>query len=112
MHRSLGMPVIANGLLVIGDFSGLIHCLDAGTGKVHWTHDAMSAIWGSPLVADGKVYLGNQDGDVLVFELAPKFNLLAKNAMGGAVHGTPAVAGDVLYIAAAQHLFAIALEPK
>ena len=107
MHRSLGMPVIADGLLVIGDFSGLVHCLDAKTGRVHWVHDVLSAIWGSPLAADGKVYLGNQDGDVLVFELSPKLNLLAKNAMGDPVYGTPFAAGNVLYVATASRLFAL-----
>ena len=53
----------------------------------------MSAIWGSPLVADGRVYIGTQDGDVLVFELARERKLLAKNPMGHGVHGTPVAAG-------------------
>jgi outer membrane protein assembly factor BamB len=110
MHRSLGMPAIKDNLLVIGDFSGLVHCLDAKTGKAHWTEDLLSAVWGSPLIADGKVYLGNQDGDVVVFELGPKAKVLAKNAMGGAVYGTAAAAGDTLYIATSNHLFAVAAE--
>ncbi len=107
MHRSLGMPAVKDGLLVIGDFSGLVHCLEAKTGRVLWTHDAMSAIWGTPLVADGKVYLGTQDGDVLVFEFGPKLKLLAKNPLGNAAYGTAVAAGDVLYVATATHLFAI-----
>ena len=107
MHRSLGMPVIEDGLLVIGDFSGLVHCLDAKSGRVHWVHDVLSAIWGSPLAADGRIYLGDQDGDVLVFELSPKLNLLAKNAMGDAVYGTPFAVGNVLYVATASRLFAL-----
>jgi hypothetical protein len=69
----------------------------------------MSAVWGSPLIADGKVYLGNQDGDVVVFELGPKAKVLAKNPMGDAVYGTAAAAGDTLYIATSSHLFAIGL---
>ena len=32
----------------------------------YWTHDMFAAIWGSPLVVDGKVYLGDEDGDVVV----------------------------------------------
>jgi hypothetical protein len=34
------------------------------TGKPYWVHDMLAAIWGSPFVADGKVYLGDEDGDV------------------------------------------------
>ncbi len=107
MHRSLGMPVIHQGLLVIGDFSGLVHCLDAKTGKACWTYDMLSAVWGSALVADGKIYLGDQDGDVVVFEHAPTLKVLAKNAMGNAVYGTPTTAGNMLYISTRTHLFAI-----
>ena len=99
MHRSISMVVIKDGLLVIADLSGVVHCLDAKTGKVHWTHDLMSPIWGSPCVADGKIYIGDEDGDVAVFELSPKLKLLAKNAMGDPVYSTPVVADDVLYIA-------------
>ena len=108
MHRSLGMPAIQDGLLVIGDFAGLVHCLDVKTGQVLWTHDCMSAIWGTPLVAEGRVYIGTQDGDVLIFALAREKKLLAKNPMVHGVHGTPVAAGNVLYIATATHLFAIA----
>jgi outer membrane protein assembly factor BamB len=111
MHRSLGMPVIQDGLLVIGDFAGLVHCLDVKTGQVLWTHDCMSAIWGTPLVAEGRAYIGTQDGDVLVFALAREKKLLAKNRMEHGVHGTAVAAGNVLYIATAAYLFAIAGQP-
>ena len=107
MHRSISMAVIKDGLLVIADLSGLVHCLDAKTGKVHWTHDLMSQVWGSPCVADGKIYIGDQDGDVAVFELSSKPKLLAKNAMGDAVYSTPVVADDVLYISTITHLIAV-----
>ena len=86
MHRTLGMAAIKDDLLVIADLAGLVHCLDAKTGKVHWTYDMMSAIWGSPLMVDGKIYIGDEDGDVVVFELSPKLKLLAKNNMRAAVY--------------------------
>jgi outer membrane protein assembly factor BamB len=107
MHRTLSLATIADGLLVLGDFSGLVHCLDAKTGKPHWTHDMMAAVWGSPLIADGNIYLGNEEGDVVVFELSPNLNILAKNAMGDAVYSTPSVAGNTLYVTTRSHLFAI-----
>jgi outer membrane protein assembly factor BamB len=57
----------ATGLLFVGDFSGFVHCLDAETGKLYWTHDMKAHMWGSTLVADGKVYVGDEDGDLVVF---------------------------------------------
>jgi len=110
MHRSLGSPVIHDGLLVIGDFAGLVHCLDAQTGQTLWTHDLMSAIWGTPLVADGKIYLGTEDGDVVVFACGRQEKLLAKNALNGSIYGTITLADNVLYVATRSHLFAIGEE--
>ena len=67
MHRSCGTVAIKDDLLFIADFSGLFHCLDAKTGKVHWTYDMLAAAWGSPLIVDDKVYIGDEDGDVAIF---------------------------------------------
>ncbi len=68
IRRSISTAAIADGLLYIPDFSGFLHCLDAKTGQVYWTHDMFAAVWGSTLVVDGKVYLGDEDGDVVVLQ--------------------------------------------
>ena len=67
MHRTVGTVAIKDDILYIADFSGLFHCLDAKTGKVHWTYDMLAAAWGSPLIVDDKVYIGDEDGDVAIF---------------------------------------------
>ena len=116
MHRSCGTVAIKDGLLYISDFSGLFHCLDAKTGKVHWTHDMLAAAWGSPLIVDGKVYIGDEDGDVTIFKLSPEKEILSVDEygdsgpinMGNSVYSTPIVADNVLYISNKTHLFAIA----
>ncbi len=112
MHRTLGMAAVKDDLLVIADLAGLLHCLDAKTGKVHWTYDMLAAVWGSPLLVDGKIYIGDEDGDMLVFELSAKRKLLAENNMGGSIYSAAVVADDVLYVSTRSHLFAIkASEP-
>ena len=107
MHRSLAMVAIAGGLLVIGDHAGLVHCLDPETGKVHWTYDMLATVWGGPLLADGKIYIGDEDGDMAVFELAEQMNLLAEINMGDSVYGSPIAVGNTLYVNTRSHLFAI-----
>ena len=107
MHRTCGTVAIKDGILVIPDFSGLVHCVDAKTGKPHWTHDMLAASWGSTLIADGKIWVGDEDGDISIFELSPEKNLIAEVNMGNSVYSTPIVAGDTLYIANKSHLFAI-----
>lgn len=116
-HRTIGTvaiaPVEVDGetkhLLFIPDFSGLVHCVDAKTGEPYWTHDMLAASWGSPLIADGKVYVGDEDGDVTVFKLSPELEVISEINMGNSVYSTPVVANGVLYIANKTHLFAIQL---
>lgn len=109
MHRSCGTVAIKQDLLFISDFSGLFHCLDAKTGKVHWTHDMFAAAWGSPLIVDGKVYIGDEDGEVSIFELtSEQHEPISVVDMGNSVYSTPVVANGILYIANRTHLFAIA----
>jgi outer membrane protein assembly factor BamB len=109
MHRSCGTVAIQDGLLFISDFSGLFHCLDSKTGKVHWTYDMLAQAWGSPLIVNGYVYIGDEDGDVAVFRLsAEKHEPVSEINMDSSVYSTPVVANDVLYITTKNRLFAIA----
>lgn len=108
MHRTCGTVAIRNDLLFVVDFSGLVHCLNAKTGVPHWTHDLFSASWASPLIADDKVYLGDESGKVSVFRLSAEWDLISEVDMGNAVYTTPIVAGNNLYIATRSRLFCIA----
>lgn len=110
MDRTIGMVAIRDNLLVIGTNFGLIHCLDPKSGKVHWTHDTLARIWGSPLIADGKIYVGDEDGDVSVFEASTEKKLLAENNLGNSIYSAPVTVGGVLYISTRSHLIAIEAE--
>ena len=107
MHRTCGTVAIKDGILYVADFCGIVHCLDAKTGKLHWTHDMLAASWASPLITDGKVYLGNEDGNVLIFKFGPKKELLNTVDMSSSVYTTPIVANGVLFISTRNQLFAI-----
>lgn len=107
MHRTCGSVAIKNNLLFIADFSGLFHCIDAQTGRAHWTYDMMAASWASPLIVNDRVYISNEDGTVYCFRLADELDLLSKNEMDSAVYTTPIVANDTLFIANRNRLFAI-----
>lgn len=110
MHRTCGTAAIKDDILYIADFSGLFHCLDARTGKPHWTYDMLAASWGSPLIVDGKVYIGDEDGDVAIFRHSSDpadAEPIAEINMGNSVYSTPVVANGVLYIANRTHVFAI-----
>jgi outer membrane protein assembly factor BamB len=108
IHRSISTVSIdpATGLLFVGDFSGYLHCLDAETGKLYWTHDMKAHMWGSTFVADGKIYAGDEDGDFIVLEAAKEKKIISETNLGAPVYGTPIVANGVVYLQSNTHLFA------
>ncbi len=106
-RRSISTCAIRDGLVYAADLSGFVNCLDAKTGKPYWKHDTFAAIWGSPMVVDGKVFQGTEDGDVLVFEHGKKKKLIATNNMGNSAYSTPVPSNGVLYITNKNTLFAI-----
>jgi outer membrane protein assembly factor BamB len=108
IRRSISTGSVYNGILFYSDFSGFLHALDAKTGKPFWTHDMFAAIWGSPMVIDGKVYLGDEDGDVTVLNADKTLKVLAENNMGSSVYSTPVPAHGVLYVVNRNELFALA----
>ena len=107
-HRTISTSAINDGLLYISDISGFLYGLDVETGEHLWTHDTFAAIWGSPIVVDGKVYLGDEDGDIVILEEGRQEKVLAEFNMGGAVYTTPTFVDGVMYVATRSELFAIA----
>lgn len=107
-RRSISTVAVKDGLLYAADLSGFLQCLEEKTGKPLWIHDTLAAVWGSPTVTDGKVFLGDEDGDVVVLEHGKKKKVLAEMNMHNAVYTTPVAAKGVLYIANRTKLFAIA----
>ena len=113
MHRSIGTCAIKDNVLYVADFSGLLHCLDArgnpdGTPIVHFTYDMLAQSWGSPLIADGHVYLGDEDGDVAVFEFGiENQEPIHEINMGSSVYSTPVAANESIFISTKDKLFAI-----
>jgi outer membrane protein assembly factor BamB len=106
-HRTLSTVAIDNdGILYASDLSGHLHALDARTGQLYWMYDVYAAIWGSPFVADGKVYLGDEDGDVVVLKAGKKKEVLQEVNMGSSVYTTPVAKDGVLYITTRSKLWA------
>jgi outer membrane protein assembly factor BamB len=107
-HRTLSTVAVKDGLLYAADLSGFLYCLDEDSGKQYWKHDLMAAVWGSPFVVDGKVMLGNEDGEIHVLKHGKDLKLLATNDMKNSVYTTPVVANGTLYITNRNTLFAVA----
>ncbi len=107
--RSLSTCAVHDGLCYAADLNGYLVCLDARTGGIHWEHSTKSQVWSSPLWADGKVYLGNDDGTMFVFRHGKRKELLAENEMEGAIRMWQTTANDTLFVITenATRLYAI-----
>jgi outer membrane protein assembly factor BamB len=107
INRSMSTASITpEGLLFIGDFSGFLYCLNAETGELYWTHDMKAHVWGSTMVADGKVYLGDEDGDLVVLAADKTKKIISEANLGAPVYSTPIVANGTLFVASNSHLYA------
>ncbi|MHC5070435.1 MAG: outer membrane protein assembly factor BamB family protein, partial [Planctomycetota bacterium] len=106
IKRSLSTMSIHNDLLFAADYSGFLRCIDANTGKEHWVHDTSSHIWGSTLVADGKVYVGTEDGFLTVLPATKEYQQkrAAEIDFFTPIYSSPIVANGTLYVATHTHL--------
>ena len=107
-NRSMSTVAIHDGILYTADLTGILYALDVGTGETLWTHDMVAALWSSPMVVDGKVYIGDEDGDIVVFATGREKKVLFETSMGSSTYTTPVAANGVLYISNRKQLFAIA----
>ncbi|MEM9291191.1 MAG: PQQ-binding-like beta-propeller repeat protein [Acidobacteriota bacterium] len=106
-QRTISTAAIHDGIVYITDLSGFLYALDAESGEHYWTYDTFAAVWGSPFVADDKVYLGDEDGDVAVLKAGKEMKLLSEQNVGSAIYTTPVAKDGVLYILSRTQLIAL-----
>ena len=103
-------PLIYKGILYVLGNSGTFDAYNLKTGDELYRQrlpvigDGFSA---SPVAADGKIYLSNEDGDILVVAAGEKFAHVATNSLGELLMATPALSEGVMYVRTAQSVFAI-----
>src|SRR5437763_8129857 len=104
----LSTPAVYHGMVFIADCGRKFHCVDAQTGIALWTHDVEGEVWASPLIADGKVYLGTRSGAFYVFAATKEKKILVELELGEPISATTTAANGVLYVATMTELFAVA----
>ena len=108
----ISTPATWNNMVFIADFGRMVRCLDADTGKPYWTHETQGEIWASPMVADGKVYIGTRRGDFWIFAADREKKVVFSGNVGAPVSATAVAANKTLYVATMTHLYAIGGEQK
>jgi len=93
----------------VGD-RGIVWCLDAKTGKEVWTggQRIKPAIYSSsPVLADGKIYISNEEGLTTVLKAGPQFEVLAENALSEYTLSSPAISDGQIFLRTEKHLYCI-----
>ncbi len=102
-------PVTDGTYLYVVRDNGVVWCLDAKTGvRVYGPERLRSGTYsGSPVLADGKVYVTNEDGLTSVFATGPAFHVVAENPLNDYTLSSPAISDGQIFIRTAGRLWAI-----
>jgi len=98
LDRTLSTVSVADGLLYLSDVAGRLHCVSAETGQCYWIHETKCEVWGSTLVADGKVYMPTSKY-LWVLAAGKELKVLSRINLGARVHASPVAANGTLYVA-------------
>jgi outer membrane protein assembly factor BamB len=103
-------PLIYGDHLYVLANQGVLDCYDLKTGQEVYRqrlpHQG-GGFSGSPVAADGRIYLPSEDGDIFVVKAGPKFEVLAQNPMGELLMATPAISSGMMFVRTQHHVFAI-----
>lgn len=100
-------PVASGKLLFLFADSGVVTCIDAPSGEIHWQQRLDEKFFGSPVRVADRIYCISRGGRMIVLAAEKKYKLLAKIDLEEPSNSTPAVADGVMYLRTASHLMAI-----
>jgi len=103
-------PLFYRGLVYVLANNGVFDAYEAETGKEIYRQRLPlvgSGYSASPVAADGKIYLSNEDGEMLIVEAGASFKHIATNSIGEMLMATPALSDGVMYVRGVSTLFAI-----
>jgi outer membrane protein assembly factor BamB len=99
------------GVLYVVRNGGILTTHDAATGQVVKAARMAGALGGyssSPVAAGGKVWIGSEEGKLVVVKAAGEWEVLAVNDLGEGIYATPALAGGVIHLRTEEALYAFA----
>ena len=103
-------PLAYNGILYVLGNNGLFDTYNLQSGEEIYRQRMPvigSGFSASPVAADGKIYLSNEDGEMIIVGAGQKFTHIATNSLGELLMATPALSEGVMYVRSSASLFAI-----
>ena len=106
-RRTISTVAVADGLVYAPDLSGFLHCIDFKTGEKKWVYDTFAAVWGSPMVVDGRVLLGDEDGEMVILKAGDKLEEIETKTFNSSIYSTPTIANGMMFVSDRSRLYAI-----
>ena len=102
-------PVSDGTYIYVVNDRGIMFCLDAKTGKEHYGRQRLKpgTYSGSPVLADGRIYITNEDGLTSVIKAGPVFEVLAENDFDDYTLSSPAISEGQIFFRTRNFLYAI-----
>lgn len=104
--RNASPLLVGDELYMVSD-TGDVSCLDAETGKVHWSQNVPGKYWASPVSAGGYVYVQNEAGVGTVLKAGKAFEEVARNDLREHTKASYAVDGAAMLIRTEKHLYRV-----
>lgn len=99
-------PVTAGDYLFSTMTNGRVHCIDVRNGNILWEEN-LGRQYSSPVLANGLVYMPNDEGVVTVIKPGPIFEAVAKNSVGERMNASLSISNGKIYLRGDKHLFCI-----
>ena len=106
-------PLVVDGRMLLVKGGGIATGFEISGGEKLWGPRRINntcEYFASPITADGKIYIAGENGYMVVLKSSGTFEILAKNNMGEAIVGTPAIADGRLVIRTRGHLYCVGLK--
>ncbi|MFZ0283497.1 MAG: PQQ-binding-like beta-propeller repeat protein [Bacteroidales bacterium] len=99
-------PVCTADYLLTTMTTGDVHCIEVATGNTLWVKN-LGPQYSSPVLADGLVYMPNDEGVITVIRPGPKFESVSINSIGERMNASPAISNGKIYLRGFKNLYCI-----
>jgi outer membrane protein assembly factor BamB len=102
-------PVCTDDYLFTTMTNGQVHCIEVATGNIMWTEN-LGKQYSSPVLANGMVYMPNDEGIVTIIKPGTKFEQIAQNSIGEKMNASPAISNGKIYLRGDKHIYCIGVK--
>jgi outer membrane protein assembly factor BamB len=104
----MATPLLMDGLLYVVRWNGILVCLNPENGDLIYEERLPpGAYTASPVGGDGKLYLANEDGTVIVVRAGREFSIVSQSQAHDPILASPALSEGVFYLRTSRELLAV-----